>query len=55
VQTARALPDSSDYLAQPKTEPATKTQPLMIERQNGRYVRVSSTAAKGEGLLDNDK
>jgi hypothetical protein len=27
----------------------------MIERQNGRYVRVSSTAAKGEGLLDNDK
>jgi hypothetical protein len=56
VQTARAMPDSSDYLAQPKNEPATKTQPLMIERQNGRYIRVASTPANGEPLfLDSGK
>jgi hypothetical protein len=50
VQAARALPDSSDHPAQPKAEPATKTQPLMIERQNGRYVRVGSTPTGGELL-----
>ncbi len=34
----------------PQTEPATTTQPLMIELQNGRYVRVASTPANGEAL-----
>jgi hypothetical protein len=31
-------------------EPAKATQPLMIELQNGRYVRVTSTPANGEPL-----
>jgi hypothetical protein len=57
LQTARALAGSSDYLAQPKydREPSS-TQPLMIELQNGRYVRVSGAAAVGEPLsLASDK
>ena len=52
VQTAPAMPDSSGYAAQPKNnrEPPP-AQPLMIELQNGRYTRLSSTAANGEPLL----
>ena len=52
LQAASALTGSSDYLAQPKNdrERSTSSQPLMIERQNGRYVRISSTAANGEAL-----
>jgi hypothetical protein len=51
LQAASAL-GSSDYLTRPKNnyEPATKTQPLMIELQNGRYVRITSTATNGEPL-----
>jgi hypothetical protein len=37
-------------------DPPTSTQPLMIELQNGRYVRVSGTPTNGEPLsLDNKK
>ncbi len=52
LQAASAPAGSSDYLTQPhhNREPATPTQPLMIERQNGRYVRISSTPANGEPL-----
>jgi hypothetical protein len=52
LQATSALAGSSDYLTQPNhnREPATPTQPLMIERQNGRYVRITSTAANGEPL-----
>jgi hypothetical protein len=41
---------SSDYSAPAKNDRTTPTQPLMIERQNGRYVRISGTAANGEPL-----
>ena len=49
LQSARAPADSSD-LTQPKNHREPTTQPLMIERQNGRYVRITSTAANGEPL-----
>jgi hypothetical protein len=45
---SRAPAGSSDYPAPTKNERTTPTQPLMIERQNGRYVRITSTAANGE-------
>jgi hypothetical protein len=52
LQATRALAGSSDY--SPRTnndrERSTPTQPLMIELQNGRYVRITSTAANGEPL-----
>ena len=47
---SRAPAGSSDYPALTKNERPTPTQPLMIERQNGRYVRITSTAANGEVL-----
>jgi hypothetical protein len=50
LQAASALTPSSDYRSHPINEPATKTQPLMIELQNGRYVRIASTPANGEPL-----
>ncbi len=50
LQAAPTLSGASDHLAQPKNELATTTQPLMIELQNGRYVRVTSTPANGEPL-----
>jgi hypothetical protein len=56
LQAARAL--SAPDLSQPKYdhEPETTAQPLMIELQNGHYVRVSSTPANGEPLsLASDK
>lgn len=51
LQATRALAGSSD-LAQPRNdrERLPSTQPLMIELQNGRYVRISGTAANGEPL-----
>jgi hypothetical protein len=59
LQAARALAGSADYLgridnartdnARTDHEPSP-SQPLMIELQNGRYVRVNSTAADGEAL-----
>ena|ERR1700734_617698 len=49
LQASRALAGSSDYPAQPNNELAT-TQPLMIELQNGRYVRVASPSSNGEPL-----
>jgi hypothetical protein len=53
LQATRAF---SAHRSHPINEPATKTQPLMIELQNGRYVRVASTPANGEALsLTNDK
>jgi hypothetical protein len=52
MQAAKTLSGSSDYLAQPKNDRKSfsPTQPLMIELQNGRYVRVPSTPANGEVL-----
>ena len=50
LQAASALTASSDYRSHPINEPATKTQPLMIELQNGRYVRVAGTPPNGEAL-----
>jgi hypothetical protein len=51
LQAVRALSGSSDSLAQPKpSRGPSSTQPLMIELQNGRYVRINSTAANGEVL-----
>jgi hypothetical protein len=47
---SRASAGPSDYPAHTKNERTTPTQPLMIERQNGRYVRITSTAANGEVL-----
>jgi len=51
LQAANAL-TGSGYLAQPKNDrgPAPSTQPLMIELQNGRYVRITNTPANGEPL-----
>jgi hypothetical protein len=57
LQAARAL-YAQPGTSQPKYdhEPATTTQPLMIEVQNGRYVRVSGAATNGEPLsLASDK
>jgi len=45
LQAARTM-SHRDYA---ESEPAT-AQPLMIELQNGRYVRVNNTAADGEAL-----
>jgi len=56
LQAARAMAGSADFLGQPDMgrpdndrEPSS-SQPLMIELQNGRYVRVHNTAADGEAL-----
>ncbi len=51
LQAASTL-TGSNFLAQPKNDRglAPSTQPLMIELQNGRYVRISGTAANGEPL-----
>jgi hypothetical protein len=51
LQPARATIGSPDYLGRPDNdrEPPSP-QPLMIELQGGRYVRVSSAAADGEAL-----
>ncbi len=46
LQAARALAAPTEYAS---TEP-TIPQPLVIELQNGRYVRVNSTPANGEAL-----
>lgn len=52
TQAMRALSDSSESKTQPSNsrKPTSSTQPVMIEFQNGRYVRLSSTAANGEAL-----
>jgi len=57
LQAASALAGSGDDLTQlhHNREPATSTQPLMIERQNGRYVRLTSTPANGEPLPDSTR
>ncbi len=54
LQAVRALSGTSNSLAQPKnpSRPASSHQPLMLELQNGRYVRITSTAANGEVLPD---
>jgi hypothetical protein len=51
LQAASTLA-GSNFLAKPKNDrqPASSTQPLMIELQNGRYVRITSTPANGELL-----
>jgi hypothetical protein len=56
LQAASAPAGSVDDLTRPKNnyEPATKTQPLMIELQNGRYVRVTNSSPSGE-LLSLDR
>jgi hypothetical protein len=46
LQAARAMARSADDLGRPDYDPkAPRAQPLVIELQNGRYVRVTSTAA----------
>ena len=53
LQAARAMAGSADYLGRPEnaTEPSSSSsQPLMIELQNGRYVRVNNAAVDGEAL-----
>jgi hypothetical protein len=51
LQAAPALAGSSDYPTQAKNDrESPSTHPLMIELQNGRYVRVTSTPANGEAL-----
>ena len=52
MQAMRALSGSPESPAQPSSsrKPTSSTQPVMIELQNGRYVRLSSTAANGEVL-----
>jgi hypothetical protein len=51
LQSARAPADSPDVTrSNHNHEPAPPTQPLMIELQNGRYVRITSTPANGEPL-----
>jgi hypothetical protein len=47
LQAARALSTPADY---PAAEPSSTPQPLVIELQNGRYVKVASTPANGEPL-----
>ena len=51
LQAARALSGSTGYAAQPDNnrEPSS-SQPLMIELQGDRYVRISSAAIDGEAL-----
>jgi len=46
LQAARAIASPAEY---PAAEPSTP-QPLVIEFQNGHYVRVRSTPANGEAL-----
>jgi hypothetical protein len=51
LEAARTLTGSSEYLTQARNgRESPSTQPLMIELQNGRYVRVTSTPANGEAL-----
>jgi hypothetical protein len=56
LQAARALAGSADYLGQPEMGPpgydgeSSSSQPLMIELQNGRYVRIAATPADGDAL-----
>jgi hypothetical protein len=51
LQAVRNLAGSSDSLAQPaNTRQPSSTQPLIIELQNGRYVRIAGTPANGEVL-----
>jgi hypothetical protein len=46
LQAARALASPAEYASNEPSIP----QPLVIELQNGRYVRVNSTRANGEAL-----
>jgi hypothetical protein len=51
LQAARAMSPSADYPSPPDNDRETSsTQPLMIELQNGRYVRVTTPPADGEAL-----
>jgi len=50
-EAAHALTGSSEYPTRSKNDrESSSTQPLMIELQNGRYVRVTGTPANGEAL-----
>jgi hypothetical protein len=56
LQATRALAGSSDLApTRNDRERSPSTQPLMIELQNGRYVRISGTAANGEPLSDSTR
>jgi hypothetical protein len=51
VQAARAMAGSAGYPGRRDSYSESPTpQPLMIELQNGRYVRINSTPANGEVL-----
>jgi|HubBroStandDraft_6_1064221.scaffolds.fasta_scaffold00025_84 hypothetical protein len=53
LQAARAMTNSTDYLAPAERRHQPSPQPLVIELQNGRYVRIHSTPANGEVLPSN--
>lgn len=51
LQAARGMAGSADSMARPENDRETlSTQPLMIELQGGRYVRIRNTAIDGEAL-----
>ena len=50
LQAVRALSGLPNSMAQPESDRSSPSQPLVIELQNGRYVRVKSTPANGEVL-----
>jgi hypothetical protein len=64
LQAGRAMGGAMDYPGQPggfgvgnaylsSLSQSPSSQPLMIELQNGRYVRIGGTAANGEALPSN--
>jgi hypothetical protein len=51
MQAARTMSGSADYPDRPEgRESSSSIQPLMIEFQNGRYVRVNSATADSDAL-----
>jgi hypothetical protein len=51
LKAARDMAGSREYFSRPENYSApTSPQPLVIELQNGRYVRINSTPANGEVL-----
>jgi hypothetical protein len=53
LQAANALSNSADYKTRRSDREVPPPQPLMIELQNGRYVRIHSTPSNGEVLSAN--
>jgi hypothetical protein len=49
--TGSASNPLAQAMSQPATRQASSSDPVLIELQNGRYVRVEGTAANGDALL----